>query len=70
MIDPVCGMDVEPSNAAGSHVRNGQTYFFCNHHSLQKFKEERSCAHAFCGFCLWSIRVLTVFSFIDRREIY
>jgi len=41
MIDPVCGMDVEPSNAAGSHVRNGQTYFFRNHHCLQKFKEER-----------------------------
>ena len=50
MIDPACRMDVEPSNSAGSHVRNGQTYFFCNHHCLQKFKEERNVHTLFAGF--------------------
>ena len=40
MIDPICGMEVEPGNAAGKHVYNGQTYFFCSHHCLAKFKED------------------------------
>src|SRR5215510_11070657 len=40
MIDPICGMEVEPSKAAGNQVYDGQTYFFCSHHCLAKFKEE------------------------------
>jgi P-type Cu+ transporter len=40
MIDPICGMEVEPSKAAGSHVHNGKTYSFCSHHCLAKFKED------------------------------
>jgi P-type Cu+ transporter len=40
MIDPVCGMEVEPTNAAGSHVYNGQTYLFCSQHCLAKFKQD------------------------------
>ena len=40
MIDPICGMEVEPGNAAGKHVYNGQTYYFCSHHCLAKFKED------------------------------
>ena len=40
MIDPICGMEVEPGNAAGKHVHNGQTYYFCSHHCLAKFKED------------------------------
>src|SRR5262245_25016595 len=40
MIDPICGMEVEPSKAAGNQVYGGQTYFFCSHHCLAKFKEE------------------------------
>jgi P-type Cu+ transporter len=40
MIDPICGMEVAPSTAAASHVYNGQTYFFCSHHCLAKFKED------------------------------
>ena len=39
MIDPVCGMNVEPNTAAGKHEYNGQTYFFCSHHCMAKFKE-------------------------------
>jgi len=40
MIDPICGMNVEPNSAAGRHVHNGQTYYFCSQHCLAKFKEE------------------------------
>ncbi len=40
MIDPICGMEVEPTHAAGSHVHDGQTYLFCSHHCLAKFKED------------------------------
>ena len=40
MIDPICGMNVEPDRAAGSHLYDGQTYYFCSHHCLAKFKEE------------------------------
>jgi Cu+-exporting ATPase len=28
--DPVCGMDVDPSQAAGQSVYKGQTYYFCS----------------------------------------
>jgi P-type Cu+ transporter len=40
MIDPICGMDVEPSTAAGKYEHNGQTYYFCSQHCLTKFKED------------------------------
>src|SRR5262249_1876008 len=40
MIDPICGMEVEPGKAAGNHVHNGQPYFFCSEHCLAKFKED------------------------------
>jgi P-type Cu+ transporter len=40
MIDPICGMEVEPTKAAGKHVYNGQAYYFCSHHCLAKFKED------------------------------
>jgi P-type Cu+ transporter len=40
MIDPICGMDVEPGKAAGKHVHDGQSYFFCSRHCLAKFKED------------------------------
>ena len=40
MIDPICGMNVEPSSAAGSHVHDGQTYYFCSGHCLAKFKAD------------------------------
>jgi Cu+-exporting ATPase len=40
MIDPICGMEVKPGSAAGSHVYNGATYYFCSRHCLAKFKED------------------------------
>jgi Cu+-exporting ATPase len=40
MTDPICGMSVDAEHAAGSHVYNGQTYYFCSQHCLAKFKED------------------------------
>lgn len=28
--DPVCGMDVDPKQAAGQSEYKGQTYYFCS----------------------------------------
>ena len=39
-IDPVCGMTVDPSSAAGSHEHLGNTYHFCSAHCLAKFKSD------------------------------
>jgi YHS domain-containing protein len=33
-------MEVDPSNAAESYTYNGQTYHFCSHRCLTKFKED------------------------------
>lgn len=30
VIDPVCGMEVDPKTAAGSSEYHGQTYYFCS----------------------------------------
>jgi P-type Cu+ transporter len=38
--DPICGMNVEPNSAAGRYAYDGQTYYFCSHYCLAKFKEE------------------------------
>ena len=40
MIDPICGMAVDPETAAGSYTYNGQTYYFCSLRCLAKFKED------------------------------
>ena len=32
MIDPICGMTVEPESAAGKFDYKGQTYYFCSVH--------------------------------------
>ena len=37
-IDPVCGMTVQPETAAGQFEHEGQTYYFCSGHCLQKFR--------------------------------
>ncbi len=38
--DPICGMDVEPATAAGSHDYAGRSYYFCGLHCLEKFKAD------------------------------
>jgi Cu+-exporting ATPase len=40
MIDPVCGMTVEPASAAGSHTHAGETFYFCSRHCLERFKAD------------------------------
>jgi Cu+-exporting ATPase len=39
-IDPVCGMTVLPGSAAGSFEYQGETYYFCSTHCLEKFRED------------------------------
>ena len=40
VIDPVCGMTVDPSSAAGYFEHEGRTYYFCSQHCLHKFRED------------------------------
>jgi Cu+-exporting ATPase len=40
VLDPVCGMTVQPETAAGSHVHEGKTYYFCATSCLTKFKND------------------------------
>ena len=37
-IDPVCGMTVDPADAAGSYEYRGQRYYFCNASCLKRFQ--------------------------------
>jgi P-type Cu+ transporter len=37
-IDPVCGMTVDEPTAAGSAEHDGERYYFCSTHCLQKFQ--------------------------------
>lgn len=39
-IDPVCGMSVDPANAAGHHEHKGETYYFCSKGCETKFKAD------------------------------
>jgi YHS domain-containing protein len=38
--DPVCGMDVDPNNAAGQSEYQGKTYYFCSPGCKQDFDQE------------------------------
>jgi len=38
--DPVCGMEVDPGTAEHKVDHNGQSYFFCCSHCLEKFRTE------------------------------
>ena len=38
VVDPVCGMAVQPADAAGSFEYKGRTYFFCGKSCLERFK--------------------------------
>ncbi|MGE5217828.1 MAG: heavy metal translocating P-type ATPase [Chloroflexota bacterium] len=40
MIDPICGMEVDPDSAAGKHEYQGQTFYFCSVHCLERFKTD------------------------------
>src|SRR5262245_9548388 len=36
--DPVCGMNVDPTNAKFTHEHGGKNYYFCCGHCVEKFK--------------------------------
>ena len=36
-VDPVCGMIVEPANAAASRLYEGTTYYFCSTSCADEF---------------------------------
>jgi YHS domain-containing protein len=40
VIDPVCGMQVDPAKSAGSFEYKGTTYHFCGIRCLEKFKND------------------------------
>ena len=39
-VDPVCGMHVEPEEAAGESEFQGQTYYFCCEDCKRMFDED------------------------------
>ena len=40
MTDPVCGMQIDPDDAAGSEEYQGTTYHFCSRHCVEKFNAD------------------------------
>lgn len=38
-LDPICGMTVREDKAAGTFDHEGETYYFCSTHCLDKFQE-------------------------------
>ena len=40
MKDPVCGMEIDSSQAAAQSQYQGQTYFFCSVECKQKFDQD------------------------------
>jgi len=40
MVDPVCGMDVDPATAAGTSVYEGKTYYFCSKDEKAQFDKD------------------------------
>ncbi len=38
--DPVCGMDIDPTTAAGKSEYKGQTYYFCSLGCKKSFDKE------------------------------
>ena len=40
VLDPVCGMTVDPATAAGSTTYEGRTYYFCSPRCLERFRAD------------------------------
>jgi len=45
VLDPVCGMTIDPREAAGSVTYEGVTYHFCSEHCVEAFRKDPA-AHA------------------------
>jgi Cu+-exporting ATPase len=37
--DPVCGMEIDPTQAAGQASYQGRTFYFCSEECMQKFQQ-------------------------------
>ena len=42
VLDPVCGMTIDPAKAAGSSQYEGETIYFCSKHCKAKFDADPS----------------------------
>jgi len=40
VIDPVCGMEIDPKTAAGKSEYQGKTYYFCSSGCKKAFDKE------------------------------
>jgi Cu+-exporting ATPase len=40
VVDPVCGMSVDPEDCAGAVDHDGKTYYFCSRHCVHKFQAD------------------------------
>ncbi len=40
VIDPVCGMEIDPQTAAGSSEYMGKTYYFCSPGCKKDFEKD------------------------------
>ena len=40
VVDPVCGMTIDPADAVGTVEHRGHTYYFCNESCLDQFKAD------------------------------
>ena len=40
VLDPVCGMEINPADAVGTHEHGGVTYYFCNPSCLENFRAD------------------------------
>ncbi|MDP9296868.1 MAG: YHS domain-containing protein [Actinomycetota bacterium] len=40
MIDPVCGMSVEPDQAEAAWEHKGTTYYFCSVGCMERFRKD------------------------------
>ncbi len=40
VLDPVCGMEISPEDAVGTHKHGGVTYYFCNPTCLEHFRAD------------------------------
>jgi Cu+-exporting ATPase len=44
VVDPICGMTLQPARAVASLVHDGTRYYFCSEHCAQRFTESRASA--------------------------
>jgi P-type Cu+ transporter len=40
MVDPVCGMTVEPEGAAAAWEHDGIAYYFCSTGCMERFRQD------------------------------